>query len=677
MKRHPVHLSVCYYFLRGKMKIMLLFLSFITNALIVSAQINYNHFLMAGQTELSKENYTGAINQFNIALSSHKNGFEAWFLRGIAKYSLGDYSGAVSDFTQTVHLHPLYTRAYLYRGISYGKLYNFEAALKDFDKALELDPFDVDVYASKGEVEVQIRDFKGAVDDFTTALRLKKNDFALLLSRGVANHLWGKERAALSDLNKSILLNPFNPDAFLKRGMIYYELDSLDKSINDYNKAIELNKDSPFAYFQRAITLLQMDDTLAAIKDYDKVLELDSSNALTYYNRSLIKAAQKDYDGALSDLEKVLYINPDNLYAWYNRGIIHMETEDYASAEYDFTKTVTLFPEFSGGYINRSVARQYLGDRNGALRDRQRAQSIINAVNTKGNRAGLYKRYADSVYFSKIIRFESDFLSGDMKRGKIQFNRIAIEPKPDIQVMLVTEDELRNPQSVRYYYDSQIVRFNSDNDIGIHLAFTANRNNSIKSSEYDTYLIKAGAVLKTGDTAGYYFIKGMVAYVRGDLKSSIAYYDSTLMVNRFFVYALLNRGVVRFEYNNELWADMQYSGSIGISKSGFSPHGQTLPPPTHVLVSRDYDSLVRHYPALPCLYYNRANLKTALRKFQRAIDDYSHAIELDKNLAEAYFNRALVLLYLKENKLACKDLSKAGELGIEESYSIIKRFCTK
>ncbi len=53
------------------------------------------------------------------------------------------------------------------------------------------------------------------------------------------------------------------------------------------------------------------------------------------------------------------------------------------------------------------------------------------------------------------------------------------------------------------------------------------------------------------------------------------------------------------------------------------------------------------------------------------------AIKLQPDLGEAYYNRALTLLYLNENKLACKDLSKAGELGITEAYNVIKRYCTK
>ena len=99
--------------------------------------------------------------------------------------------------------------------------------------------------------------------------------------------------------------------------------------------------------------------------------------------------------------------------------------------------------------------------------------------------------------------------------------------------------------------------------------------------------------------------------------------------------------------------------------------------PVHKEVLEDLNKVVNQNPDLPFVYYNRANVKLTLKKYQRAIDDYSMAIKLQPTLAEAYYNRALTLLYVDETKLACKDLSKAGELGITESYNVIKRFCNK
>ena len=59
--------------------------------------------------------------------------------------------------------------------------------------------------------------------------------------------------------------------------------------------------------------------------------------------------------------------------------------------------------------------------------------------------------------------------------------------------------------------------------------------------------------------------------------------------------------------------------------------------------------------------------------YQHAIDDYSRAIEIDPHLAEAFYNRGLVHLALKQQKESVADLSKAGELGLYQAYSIIKQ----
>jgi hypothetical protein len=43
-------------------------------------------------------------------------------------------------------------------------------------------------------------------------------------------------------------------------------------------------------------------------------------------------------------------------------------------------------------------------------------------------------------------------------------------------------------------------------------------------------------------------------------------------------------------------------------------------------------------------------------------------------LAEAYYNRGLCHLFLKHESEAVKDMSKAGELGVYQAYSLIKKY---
>ena len=62
------------------------------------------------------------------------------------------------------------------------------------------------------------------------------------------------------------------------------------------------------------------------------------------------------------------------------------------------------------------------------------------------------------------------------------------------------------------------------------------------------------------------------------------------------------------------------------------------------------------------------------KDYRAAIVDYDRALELDPNLAEAYYNRGLTHIFLGNNRQGVQDLSKAGELGLYSAYNIIKRF---
>ena len=73
------------------------------------------------------------------------------------------------------------------------------------------------------------------------------------------------------------------------------------------------------------------------------------------------------------------------------------------------------------------------------------------------------------------------------------------------------------------------------------------------------------------------------------------------------------------------------------------------------------------------LYYNRGNVYAQRHDYAHAIDDYNRAIELDQHLAEAYYNRGLTRFTLKQQSEGTADLSKAGELGLYQAYSIIKQ----
>ena len=79
-------------------------------------------------------------------------------------------------------------------------------------------------------------------------------------------------------------------------------------------------------------------------------------------------------------------------------------------------------------------------------------------------------------------------------------------------------------------------------------------------------------------------------------------------------------------------------------------------------------------PTNAYIYYDRGNLYASRKDYAKAVDDYTRAIELDPNLAEAYYNRGLTRIRANNRTQGIADLSKAGELGLYGAYSLIKQY---
>ena len=78
------------------------------------------------------------------------------------------------------------------------------------------------------------------------------------------------------------------------------------------------------------------------------------------------------------------------------------------------------------------------------------------------------------------------------------------------------------------------------------------------------------------------------------------------------------------------------------------------------------------------VYLDRGTVKSYLKDFEGAEQDFSDAIRLRNNYAEAFFNRGIIRAsFLDKVELGCLDYSRAGELGIAKAYEQIKEYCKK
>jgi tetratricopeptide (TPR) repeat protein len=643
------------------------------------AQVNIAHFMQGGRYELSQGNYAASIKKFNIVITYKPELFEPYFLRGIAKLYLGDYQGAELDLGMAAGIHPLYSHAYHYRAITRAQMYNYASALEDFGKALSIDPFNPDIYLDRGLTLINMRNYNRAIEDLNQAIKYNRNIPRAYLYRAIARSSLKENEAAIEDCNKALMLDYFNTDTYLKRGQIYYQMEAYEQALADFEQLLNLDPGNSLAIFHRGLTRISTGDTSGAIRDFDRVVNENPYNALTYYNRAWLKAGIKDYQGSLKDYDMVIGINPNNIYAWYGRAYIYQQLGQYEEALSDYSKCIELFPDFAGAYLQRSYSRQMTGDQDGARRDHDKAFAIINLLNDGDTSTeALMKVYADSNYFRKLIALESDFNVGNMA-GEINraYEGIALQPNFTVQYVKMDHDFIRMKRNRQSISKLPGLYVGEDDDYGFAVM------SAVPGKRPGTPGEGAGTAdsLTRNSPANHlgHFLEGVINGMAGNYNTSLDAYGKAISLSPRFAYAYFNRANVRYEleeykYNESIYADKV---TITWEKASGPKEQAVVREPDFNTVMQDYNSVIELMPSFSYAYFNRANIRCRLRDYNSAIIDYTQALHLEPAMAEAWFNRGLTYIYLGQPEQGCIDLGKAGELGIDDAYGVIRRFCYK
>ena len=107
------------------------------------------------------------------------------------------------------------------------------------------------------------------------------------------------------------------------------------------------------------------------------------------------KSKLKDYQGAISDYTKAIEINPNYSIAYFNRGCVKSKLKDYYGAISDYNKAIetaeaianivgsevltvkaAIDSNYRNSYTNRGIAKENIGDIEGACLDWQKAANL-------------------------------------------------------------------------------------------------------------------------------------------------------------------------------------------------------------------------------------------------------------------------------------------------------------
>lgn len=639
-------------------------------AMQARAQFNTDRLIMTGRSALYYEDYVLSIQYFNQVLNAKPYLYEPWYLRGIAKFYLDDYTGAEHDVTQAISLNPYIAGMYELRGLCLIRQKRFTDAITDYNKSLSIDGQNQSAWYNRALCRMEDKDYDGAQKDLDTMV-VKWSKFASAYALKAEVFLLQKDTTSADTwLDKSLEIDPYDGGAWTARAMISLSRQDWKNADTYLGKAIHLKPKVVANYINRGLARYNINNLRGALADYDTAIDLDPDNFLGHYNRGLLRMQLGDDNRAILDFDYVIKMEPNNVMAIFNRAILHEKTGNLTAAIADYSTVIKQFPNFWTGLSRRANCYRRLGmtakaelDEFKILKAQMDKHQGIQPRWSKGKSKQMRKRSeVDPEKYNQIVVADENNMDHDYKsnyRGKVQNRNIGMAYMPMYQLSLfqysngvnsyqafVAEvEEHNNKKRSGSHIYVNCVAPKLDETISQRLLAHIDTLSSIIVGSRDIEKVKdillERAVTYTVTQDFDAAISDLTAYIQTDSTSALAYWQ------RGVCQSLSNA------FNSAQGVDVQ----IAVAKA-----------------MADMHKAISLSPQNAYMHYDLANMLASRKEYAEAIKEYTAAIQLNGNMAEAYYNRGLTLIQNGQKSEGISDLSKAGELGLYDAYSVIKQY---
>ena len=173
--------------------------------------------------------------------------------------------------------------------------------------------------------------------------------------------------------------------------------------------------------------------------------------------------------------------------------------------------------------------------------------------------------------------------------------------------------------------------------------------------------------------------RGLVKDHMGDYRGAADDYTKALEINPKYDEAYVGRGNAKNAMGNYEGAIEDYNKALEINiKSAKAYYNRgvvkaTLGKMQEAIV--DFNTSIEINPQYAEAFNNRGNAKGSLGDMHGAINDFTKSIEINPQNAQAFDNRGKAEFALGDKNGACSDWNKAGELGMKESYEMVRKYC--
>ena len=646
------------------------------------AQIDMEQVIKIGQNAIYFKDYVLAVQLFNNAVRADSTRAEPYYYRAMAKYQLDDYRGAEEDASESIRRNPFIYEAYYLRGIARHTLGKDSLAALDYEVVLKNNPDHKGALHNASVLYVAREDTLKARKTIDH-LRRYFPDYAMgyVLDGGL--HLIQKDTLGAEGLFKdAIRHDPTLTGAYLSLAEIEYNRREYARAEELITGSIEQTPRESRLFVNRALMRYKQNNIRGAMSDYTEAVKLDPTSALAHYNRALLRTQVGELNGALEDFNIVVQNDPNNYFAIFNRAILSNLVGDPSLAKSDLDKIIKRYPTFVPAYAERSTAYRMLGQDYAARKDLYQASKMIYDEGTADRAKAMQQIQedleeslaADSATlavrderdenirkFRQLVinsrnkgyteLFIEDAASEGSIRGRVQDREYAVRPQGmyRLSYYIRTEGQLRFTPKKAFME----ALFPHEEGRQIFVVWDVPELEDRQAAEHL-------ADLQSG--RGTSFDRAMTALTVRDFSASVDAFTSAIEDDPDNAAAYFQRAVSRYlayqeseERSNAGEADLVRRR--GISQAAIS----------------DLEKVLELIPDYAPALYNIGYIYYTLGRYTDAVAYFEKAIAQSPDMGVAYFNLGLSRYALGEKVAGDQSMSRAGELGIYDAYSIIKR----
>ena len=597
-----------------------------------------------------------------------------FYKEGKKRIDKNDFSGAIKDFNEAIKINPHYAEAYNYRGIAKFKYGLLADGYRDLEKAGE--------FGFKKAFET-LKTLKNSRNTTTVELKKdeRKNNFNSIISK-LMNiedklkkdcHMTSSNRKRIPITDKYVdsegieqqrgsstdieflplrcdngwyfqIVLDENYDEINKEFLtiaMEYEKGNYEIALRYLNLLIKKQSFEPFLYYYKRICerVISQNPNSKNIRDKIRckwcgqftqyidpnvptyglfpqsnscsscgrmypspswVWDSEEGRAYSYYRGSFIdkefyEEFEEDYEPTPLSKQhrKVEKHQPAKAFDHYNRGVRNDDLGNSTQAMLDYTKTIDLDPKFDLAYFSRGFLKYKLGDKEGALKD-----------------------------YDKTIELNPNLTSAHCNRG-------------------YTKSDLGDNSGALSDFNKAIGL-----DPNYVMAFFGRAHVKNKLGDYKGAIADFNRVIEfEPDFAKAYLGRGFAESEISDFKSAMKDFDMTIEISPNDAFAYSYRAFAKFELED-------YHGAI-----------------------TDFTKAIVLDQNLTNIYYNRGVAKCALGDYQSAIMDFTKSIDWKPKHIDAYYERGNANYKLGNKSSACEDWKRAFELGCTKAYELIQMFC--